>query len=49
MATAKAEVDAVLVAGEARNLDSRRALEVEELAGSMTEQVLEAYEDMQIA
>ena len=47
--TAKTEVVAVLVAEGAHNLDSRRGLEVEELADSMTEQVVEAPEDMQIA
>ncbi len=49
MATAKTEVVAALVLGGAHNLDSRRAREVEELAGSMREQVLEAPEDMHIA
>ena len=49
MATGKTEVVAALLVGEAHNLDSRRARGVEELAGSMTEQVLEAPEDMQIA
>ena len=49
MATARTEVAVALVVGEAHNLDSRRAREVEESAGSMTEQVLEALEDMQIA
>lgn len=48
MEAAKTEVVAVLVEGEAHNLDSSRA-EVEGLAGSMTEQVLEALEDMHIA
>ena len=45
---AEIEVVAALVEGEAHSLDSSRA-EVEELAGSMTEQVLEALEDMHIA
>ena len=45
MAAAGIEVVAGLVEGETHNLDSSRA-EVEELAGSMTEQVLEALEDM---
>ena len=48
MEAAKIEVVAALVEGEAHSLDSNRA-EVEELAGSMTEQVLEALEDMHIA
>ena len=37
------------MAGGAHSLDSRRVREVEELAGLMTEQVLEAPEDMQTA
>ena len=49
MAPARTEVVAALVAERAHNLDSKRGLEVEELAGSMMEEVLEAPEDMHIA
>ena len=45
MVAAETEVVAALVEGEAHILDSSRA-GVGELAGSMTEQVLEALEDM---
>ena len=47
MAPAESEVAAALVEVEAHNLDSSRA-EVGELAGSTTELVLEALEDMHI-
>lgn len=48
VAAAETEVVAALGEGQVHNLDSSR-VEVEELAGSMTEQVLEALEDMHIA